>query len=353
MAQYIVTYKCGHMGMVELFGRGSDRKYRLRKLAEGNCPDCEKEALRLKIVEFEKERELPGLSGTILQAEWAQKLRYYSIRAVEEDYERRGEKDPDKEPISRVLQEMYTIREANVWISMKDMGLYKTYEFIVKRIRNREGVQEKKAEPEFIASPEECRHDGIARIRINGNYISFHYPKNDSFIDVMHEKFCRWKNGEWTKKASDLSGTAEDIAADIGNALLLKGFTVSFPSGEIKDMAVNGTFEKTRTRWIVPYDDKRVCIEWLGRDEELYSAARMIKSSRYVSQSVTVLPEYFNDIEDFAEQYGFFIAPGARKMLDTARAKITEAVVDVKAPAESTPDAISTEDLLAELTEED
>ena len=32
--KYEITYKCGHTGTVELFGKGTDREYRLARLAE-------------------------------------------------------------------------------------------------------------------------------------------------------------------------------------------------------------------------------------------------------------------------------------------------------------------------------
>lgn len=40
MAQYTVTYACGHTGTLELFGKGKDREWKLQKAAEGDCPQC-------------------------------------------------------------------------------------------------------------------------------------------------------------------------------------------------------------------------------------------------------------------------------------------------------------------------
>ena len=353
MAKYTVTYRCGHTGVVELFGRTKDREYRLTQLERGDCPDCEEDALRKVIAEFSKERELPEVTGTERQAAWAEKLRMYAIKAIEGEFERFSDGDPDKESLSKVLQEMYQIPEAKCWIDHRDDSNHELCRAIVKRVKSREGEPKESPAPEYIAAPQEIRHDGITKVKIHGGHVSFIYPKCGAFIDVMHSRFCEWNGQEWTKRANEYNGTAENVAADIGNALLLKGFTVSFPTEAIRNMAVNAEFEKTRTRWVIPYDDKLVCFEWLGRDEHMFSSIKSIRGAKYKDKGINVPVEFFNDIEDCAERFGFFIMPAARAMLDAARDRITGAVTDVKTRAENAPGEIDSDALLAELTEED
>lgn len=83
MAKYEVTYKCGHTGTVELFGKSSDRE---RKIAwyEGYCvcPECYAAEQAEKRSEEVKKYALPDLSGTEKQVAWAEKIRskYISLR---------------------------------------------------------------------------------------------------------------------------------------------------------------------------------------------------------------------------------------------------------------------------------
>ena len=354
MAKYSVTYKCGHTGTVELFGKTSDREWRLEQLAKGNCPDCEEAELRKVIVDFNAERDLPSLSGTDRQVAWADKLRMYAIRMIEDGYGQMADSSPDKEPMSQVLQEMYSITDARFWIDHRDAGKYVIVSTVAKRIKNKEGKKPADPDPEYIATPKDRRHEGLVKIRINGKVVSFLYPKDNDFIEIMHRYFCRWRDA-WTKKSSDLVGTPEDIAADIGNTLLREGFAVSFPTDEIKEKAVNADFEPVHTRWVVPYDstDKKVAFEWEGRNEDLYYAVRGMKGCLYKNGTLHISVDRYNDIEDCARKNGFYIIPEAQALLDQARAKIEKAVVVPKEPEKPADDTVCSEDPLAELTEED
>ena len=190
---------------------------------------------------------------------------------------------------------------------------------VATRIKNKEGKKPADPDPEFIATPEDRKHEGLAKIRINGTVVSFLYPKDNDFIDIMHRYFCKWRDA-WTKKASSLVGTPEDIAADIGNALLREGFAVSFPTEGIKAKAVNADFEPVHTRWVVPYDstDKKVAFEWEGRNEDLYYAVRGMKGCLYKNGTLHISVDRYNDIEDCARKNGFYIIPEAQALLDQA-----------------------------------
>lgn len=353
MAKYSVTYKCGHTGTVELFGKTSDREWRLEQLAKGNCPDCEEAEMRKVIAEFNAERELPALSGTDRQVAWADKLRMYAIRMIEDEYGRMSDGSPDKEPMSQVLQEMYSITDARFWIDHRDDGKYVVVSTVAKRIKTKEGPKPAGHDPEYLARLDdvEQRKDGVARIKISGEHISFEYTKDDSFRKVLKEHDCRWSGTEWVKKTAPKKGTAEDIAAEIGRHLLSEGFTVSFPSVAVKEKAVNMTYEPERTRWIQKEDDTHVFLSWRDRNDTLYHAAKSLKSARYKDGVFIVSAEYYDCIEDFAEAHGFWISPKAKDVLAQCRAKVTGAdQVHLTEPEK--PEEPET-DLLAELTEED
>ena len=66
MAQYEITYYCGHSGRVNLIGKMSMREWKISKLESDYCPEC-KEKKRKEQIEREnaavkekaKEMELP------------------------------------------------------------------------------------------------------------------------------------------------------------------------------------------------------------------------------------------------------------------------------------------------------
>ena len=86
--KYEVTYKCGHTGTVELFGKESDREYRLSRMAEEDCPDCQKAAVHAMCAEQAERYGLPDLVGSPKQIAWAEEIRAEFIAKKEEQSER-------------------------------------------------------------------------------------------------------------------------------------------------------------------------------------------------------------------------------------------------------------------------
>lgn len=60
MAKYTVTYACGHTGTIELFGKMTEREYRLKQLTDQLCPDCYNQ----QVSKENQENGLPKLEGS-------------------------------------------------------------------------------------------------------------------------------------------------------------------------------------------------------------------------------------------------------------------------------------------------
>ena len=80
--KYNVTYACGHEGIVNLFGKMSDRDRKLEWLAGEDCPACRKAYMEEmhrqaneSALEQAKANNLPELTGTQKQVAWAATLR--------------------------------------------------------------------------------------------------------------------------------------------------------------------------------------------------------------------------------------------------------------------------------------
>lgn len=77
--KYEVTYKCGHTATVQLFGKGSDREWRLNNMKASLCPECWKKQQLEKAV---KESEgLPELIGSEKQVAWAMSIRLRFVQS--------------------------------------------------------------------------------------------------------------------------------------------------------------------------------------------------------------------------------------------------------------------------------
>lgn len=51
MARYTITHTCGHTSTVELFGKGSEREWRISKMESQPCPECQHATAALRIEE--------------------------------------------------------------------------------------------------------------------------------------------------------------------------------------------------------------------------------------------------------------------------------------------------------------
>lgn len=81
--KYEVTYKCGHVGEVDLFGKNADRERKLAYLATLECPECEHKHAE----ETAKENGLVELQGSEKQIGWAESVRVEKIANAEKELE--------------------------------------------------------------------------------------------------------------------------------------------------------------------------------------------------------------------------------------------------------------------------
>lgn len=92
--KYTVTYSCGHVGEVHLYGKTSERERKIAWLERsGLCPDCYKAMKEAERAEEHARQDAkaeagiehygyPELTGTEKQVKWAKALREEAITAV-------------------------------------------------------------------------------------------------------------------------------------------------------------------------------------------------------------------------------------------------------------------------------
>lgn len=130
MAKYLITYKCGHQGYRQLYGKIASREEYVNWAGNNLlCPDCQlkqREAKNEAQAEANKEAGLPVLTGTPAQVKWAESIRYDFLERLGSLVGSLGKgKDEEAEKtladLEAKLRARYSgISEARTWIDKRD-----------------------------------------------------------------------------------------------------------------------------------------------------------------------------------------------------------------------------------------
>ena len=184
---------------------------------------------------------------------------------------------------------------------------------------------------ENVVFPEEAVSEIPVVILVTETDVKIKSEKNDTIIKLVKERGYHWDywNKTWVKQITERTGAATERAAEIGNKLLNAGFPILIEDPQIRDKAINGIYEPEHTRWICLIakgkHEGKLKITWAGKDDELYQKARSLPRSRW-DKGVVVEVQYYKEIEDFAELYGFRFSPGARAKIDEYKEQLRNAI---------------------------
>lgn len=121
--KYQVTYACRHEGIVDLFGKNSERERKLERFARGICPECAA-AQRAKedeeAIAAAKASGLPDLEGSEKQVAWATRIRQNAINEFagwgDEDFEVLFS-DKTKDQVKELFESALKQTRATFWIN--------------------------------------------------------------------------------------------------------------------------------------------------------------------------------------------------------------------------------------------
>lgn len=347
MAWYYGTYRCGHDGCANIIGPGKERAWKKERAFSNLCPECykkelEKERERVNEEAAEKsiEMELPELKGTEKQVAWAITLRLKVIEryenCVQDDkrfyiYNKEGKKVwTSREELSDALD--YAIKkyvDAKYWIDSRFnteiladfIEEYKKYE-MENDIPDDVKQEIIDLNEQLTVVPEASNlKNGVVEIECTDNVLYVRYIKDDDFIRIIKELNYKW-NGVWHKTITEYTGSADERAAELGNKLLISGFTVQFPNIESKRKALSAEFYTESDRW-VKYNTKlgQLSLVWTKRSDVLYENAKKLPGAKWKDGSIKVKIEFYREVEDFAETMGFSISNMARKKIEEFKQK--------------------------------
>ena len=169
---------------------------------------------------------------------------------------------------------------------------------------------------ESIITPQDTFSSSLIEIMSDKNSIIVKNScYNDDFSEIMKDEGFSWEYGVWSKYIYCPLESTPDRMAEIGHELLRNGFIIKVEDISVRGLAISGEYEPEIKRWIDRYyDGKRAWFEinWIGRDESIYTEARRIKGAKWSKPSVIVPPEEYSEILDFAKIHGFMMTPGAK-----------------------------------------
>jgi hypothetical protein len=349
MAYYSGTFSCGHEGRVDIIGPGKDREWKRERAFSGMCPECyrkfkeeEKAKENAKAAEESKEMSLPELTGTEKQVAWANTIR---LEFANDVYERidcgckhLSEKGKTQEHIDDFRERktapidffIQNHTDAKFWIdTVRNMMhqesvklAHEEYKGYIEEVENLgQTVEEAKQEETVTVEPEEKKKEGVVKLTVDKNTVRAIYPKDDDFRKVVKRKGFTWNGSSWWIEITEFTGNADDRIAELGNKLLNNGFTVQFPSEEIKEKAVSGDFAPLNDKWI-KWSEKRqkLAVEWPGYNDEMYQMAKKLPDARWHGR-MTVPIEYYKEVMDFADMNGFSISKKATAKIEEYKAK--------------------------------
>lgn len=397
MAKYFGTFSCGHEGYVNVIGPHKDREWKIDRAFSNMCKECYNKHLEIKrekenakALENAKEMELPELIGSEKQVAWANTLRNDLIEKLERTI--KEIKDDEKSMYRHPIRKSFGIKKNEIVGTKEDVTnaiIENLYEFqdciihktkstyfinnrdtsierlILNEIEYRELKKEKEIKKEIIKEttiePKELKFEGVVEIVATKDNIKVLYQISETFINIVKKLGYKWDNNCWQRKINNLTGSYIDRSAEVANKLLNAGFRVAIPEKEIKEKALNGSYECECNRWILHMDDtSKFAIKWYENNDDLYKASKHLKGSKWSKGSMLVHVQNYKQVEEFAEMYDFNFNDSALKLIEQYKEELEKIEkVEVKEAKEipiknGLEDILnSSREVLGDLVEED
>lgn len=307
--------------------------------------------------------ELPELSGSEKQVTWADELRAEMINEYEEKIENFNERyekvkslmaeksdivngytleDVKVSIINKEYKKIITSKEelssavdyalnkytnARFWIDNRNgclaaivEGYRKYYRHAKDSIGIKKSIEKNEKKELTIVPAVQNKKNGVVTLEYKDGVIFACYIKDMDFIAIVKKLNYKWDGALWRRKITEYTGNATERAAELGNKLLLAGYTVCFFNEISKDMAVSGTFEPENDRWVKCFDGE-LAITWRGRNDKLFKLAKKLPGAKWKDGSMMVSVEFYSEVEDFAETMGFAISNAAKERIKEYKQK--------------------------------
>ena len=143
----------------------------------------------------------------------------------------------------------------------------------------------------------------------------------------MKQYRFHWNGRFWSRQLNEHSGDTADRLAQIGNALLNEGFRISIDDPAIRERAISADFAPEHSRWIMRGMTGRHFFIDLPPDipPQIRQNLLRIPTASYRYGSVLVELSHYEELEDFAQMYGFRFDQEAASLLNRYKSLIKNA----------------------------
>lgn len=329
------------------------------------CPECEAKERANTAEELAKQAAsdgLPKLLGTVNQCIWAEQLRGELIDKMSKATVEAEKKllTKDGEDAAKYKANMLDVsaawewilknrKNAAWWIENRDTPINQVIacartEMVINEDAD-PNVEVSKITTDTTVYPTN-QTEGCVEVKVSDAEVTVKYPRDEKFREVVKAAGFIWDHDKriWGRSISQFTGTSLDRAADICNRLLREGFAVRCDNHQVREMAIDGSFELECKRWVKVLTsgdyEGWLSIKIPTGAEDLYQAARIIKGSRWYKGSVIVPVVYYEIVLDFANIYGYKISAGAASAIKAYSAARSGAVKPVAQEEPMLPDKL-------------
>lgn len=344
--KYEVTFSCGHTDTVELYGPTKDREWRINEYeSHGLCPDCYQKD-RAEKLEKEKVKDdlilasynAPDLTGSEKQISWASKIRLVFLKRYQEFMEmiefnkllRFGDKLKNflkqVDDVSEIFPEILKIEtESRFWIDNRNTSLYRMVDSYEVKTAEEFAQEKDEVMAEAVMVPENQSHPGVVEIRVSVGGVKAIYQKDTDFkkIVVKYRFRWNWDNHCYERQCTDFTGSAVERAAELANALLLEGFSVTCLDADVCRRAQAADFNPECRRWVKFSPKNNVFfMRWDRDDKNFYELAKKLPGSRWDRdmQAMTVSGTSWRELLDFADINAFELSSKAKEAAGSFKA---------------------------------
>lgn len=329
MAKNTVTHSCGHDEVHYLYGNGSLRDYRIKQLEQEPCSDCAAKALAeedRKKAEAKRKNGLPELYGTEKQILWAESIRLETMeyvakeikkleKLIQDAIESGQEIDPRIKEGPKAMGEIldgFIGHSSASWIidHRNDLtgdlsGALRDY-FHNPKPKTR------------IFEPENTDNNNIVEVITDTSWVSFDYPKEQKFIDIMKAHKAQWLSGSWTIRWNPFWDSPADCAAWMTNFLVSEGYTVKVSDPEVVNLIETNSFSPFYERLITAPAALKNKFNVIGAEGEAKDVIlRMSGAMELERKNLISIPVFCAvDLDEFADIYGFHFSDKAAKRME-------------------------------------
>jgi hypothetical protein len=348
MAQYDITYACGHADTLQLYGPEQKREWLLEKKARGVCPDCyraqkdaARDADRASALADAVAQGLPPLTGSDKQVGWALTVRRDFLTALDAWLEQNPIRpDPDADPLREAVASVRAEPRAKWWIdharAERDHPVSSRQVVLLLGDRMTE-IQQAAARGVPLAPAPDPVHapsgapilhpEGAAATGVpvkvvvsDRTVVVVTHERDEGIRDLLRAHLYAWDGSGffWKHEIPAYRGDPVDAAAEIAAALLAAGVPVQAEDEAVRERVAAGSWTPEQLRWIHrrrggAYDGWFM-ISFPYGTPNVFEAARAIRGSKYDRPNVVAPPEEAAAVRAFAAEYGFSLSPGARTL---------------------------------------